>query len=95
MERGERSIAILTLSIISVVAVLGAVALFLRQPTGQVMQGTQVYQVVDAGQFGVTCTNLPQQIVYLGSEGRYEIYCCISDINGQNACRNPQRIFRT
>jgi len=95
MERGERRIALVTLSIISIVAMLATVALFLRQPTAMIMQGTQVYQVVDASGFGITCANMPQQVIYMGSEQRYEIYCCLSDINGQNRCRTPQRIFRT
>lgn len=97
MERGEeRSIAIVTLSMISIVAVLAAVALFLRQPSGMVMQGTEVYKTADADKFGITCASLDvQKVTYMGSEGRYEVYCCIDDLTGQNGCRTPHRIYRS
>lgn len=97
MERGEeRSIAIVTLSMISIVAMLAAVTLFLRQPAGMIMQGTEVYRTADADKFGITCTNLNNnKVAYMGSEGRYEVYCCIDDLIGQNSCGTPHRVYRS
>jgi len=97
MERGEeRSIAIVTLSMISIVAMLAAVALFLRQPSGMVMQGTEVYRTADASKFGITCANLNvQKVAYMGSISRYEVYCCLDDLRGQNTCGTPHRVYRS
>ena len=87
MERGDRSIALAVLGVIAVVSALASVAVYLKQPTGQV-----IYVTEEASHIGIFCRD---RAAFLGYTGNYAVYCCLEHMIGQNECKFPQRIFRT
>ena len=95
MERGDRSIAIAVLSVISIVGVLAIVTLFLREPTAGIVQGQSMYVTQDANSLGITCKNPSQEVVFLGYQGKYAVYCCLEKMIGLNKCVEPHRLITT
>jgi hypothetical protein len=96
MERGaERNIAIAVLSIIAIVGVLATATLFLKQPTGQVMQEQGIYVSEDASELAIECENRQQIVYFLGYEGNFAVYCCPEKMNGQNECMWPHKVLIT
>jgi len=94
MERGESRIALIVLVLIGIVGVIASVTLFLRGPTGLVMQGQDIYQTEDARNVGMTCENPSQKVVFLGSSGNFQVFCCLEDMIGLNECIFPYRVLR-
>lgn len=89
MERGERLTTYAIIGFIAVVSMIGAANLL--SPTGELMQGQQVYNI--AYPQVLQCTTQPA--IYLGYQMNYGIYCCPEDMIGQNECRFPKRILLT
>jgi len=94
MERGEGRIALIVLILIGIVGVIASVTLFLRGPTGLVMQGQDIYPTEDARNIGITCENPGQKAVFLGYSSNFQVYCCLEDMIGQNECIFPYRVLR-
>ncbi len=91
MERGEdRSIAIAVLSVIGIVGILAAITLA-RQPTGLVAQGQTIYVTENAANLPVLCKE--PQVIFLGYDANYKVYCCFEDMIGQNECLYPQKVM--
>ncbi len=86
MERGERE-NIIVLSVIGVISVMAALALYAQNPTGQVMQDQSIYPMESVG---LACGNA----VFLGWDSGAAVYCCVEDMNGANECATPHRILR-
>ncbi len=91
----ERGAGLAVLSIIGIVGLLATVTLFLRQPTGLVMQDQSIYITEDAGRLAITCKNVQQQVVFLGYDANYRVYCCLENMHGQNECILPHRVLIT
>ena len=95
MERGEQSVAIAVLSVIGIVGVLASVTLFMKAPSGLVMQGQSIYVTENAANLQISCSNPSQQVVFLGYENNYQVWCCIEKMIGQNTCMEPHKVSIT
>ncbi|PIN74575.1 hypothetical protein COV18_06810 [Candidatus Woesearchaeota archaeon CG10_big_fil_rev_8_21_14_0_10_37_12] len=89
MKKGD-GLSISVLSVIALVAAIAAVTLMVQQPTGNIAQGQPFYPLAEPGL--VMCANMKPAFL-LQDMGHYQVYCCSEDMIGDNACRNPHRIF--
>ena len=82
------------LVLIGIVGVIASITLFLKGPTGLVMQGQDIYPTEDAQRIGIVCENPGQKVVLLGRAANSQVYCCLEDMIGQNECIFPYRVLR-
>ena len=83
------------LTIVGIIGLLATASLFAQSPTGQVMQEQGVYISEDQANLAIECENRLQQVIFLGYQANYGVWCCPEDMNGQNECRFPKRILIT
>jgi len=95
MQRGESRTTVAVVGLLAVIGVLAVLALFVKQPTGKVMQDQSVYVTVDQEMVTPSCQKAEDRAIFLGYTGNYMVFCCPEDMSGQNECKYPKRVLMT
>jgi len=94
MERGEQIATLTVLAVIGITSVLALITMF-GAPTGKITQTQKIYPEVYLPEISYQCANPNQNMIFLGYQANYGVYCCVEDMIGQNTCGLPRKIIIT